>query len=174
MFSSGRSTFAVFLIAIGSIMMLALITGKDTDGLFWPIAFIFVGLWFIFRPKSSLAENMRFRFATEIDEEGEWQVKDEEMFAFAHDVDYDLTDADIPAGETHIRMTGFASDLSLRVPEDVGLAINTNAFSTETKIHGDKQDYVMTGLNYASPNYDTAARKLRFEITSFAVEVKVR
>lgn len=174
MFSSGRSTFAVFLIAAGAIMMFAIFTDRNTDGLFWPIALIFIGLWFIFRPRRSASENMRFRFATEIDEYGEWEVKDEEMFAFAHDVDYDLTDAGIPDGETHIRMTGFASDLTLRVPEDVGIAINTNAFSTESKIHGDKQDYVMTGLNYTSPNYDTAARKLRFDITSFAVEVKVR
>ena len=120
MFSNGRSTFAIFLITAGTIMIFAILVGRNTDGLFWPLALVFIGLWFIFRPAASSGENFRLRFASNISEYGEWQVKDEEMYAFAHDIDYDLTEARIPEGETHVRITGFASELTVRSAPDVG------------------------------------------------------
>lgn len=168
-----RTWLAVFLIVLGAVMLIALLAGKDAGSLFWPLVFIFVGAWFIFRPSLDMG-SMKLRFATEIDQFGEWEVESQEILAFAHEIDYDLTDATIPEGETKIQLTGFATELTLRVPEEVGLVINTSAFNTETKIYGDKQDYVMTGLNYRSPNYAQAERKISFDIYSFAVEVKVR
>lgn len=168
----GRKWFAIFLITTGAMMIFALLAGRDTGALFWPVAFIFIGVWFIVRPKSAHGGTQKLRLATDIDMDGEWQVQDEDILAFAHDIDYDLSDAVIPPGETNIQLTAFATELSLRVPEEVGLAINTHAFVTESKMFGDKQEYIMTGLHYTSPNYAEAARKIRFVINSFAVEIK--
>ncbi|MEK6256298.1 MAG: cell wall-active antibiotics response protein [Chloroflexota bacterium] len=173
MFSNGRKIFAIFLVTAGTAMLLAILTGRNSDGLFWPLAIMFIGLWFVFRPATAAGENFKLRFATDISEYGEWQVKDEEMYAFAHDIDYDLTQATIPTGETHVRVTGFASDLTVRAPQDVGIAINTNAFVTESIIQSEKQEHIMMGFNYVSPNYAEAERKISFEINSFAVEVKI-
>ena len=169
-----RQWFAIFLISIGAVMLVAIFADFDAGAVFWPLVMIFLGLWFIFRPASSAHERaFKLSFATDIDKQGEWQVEDEDILAFAHEIDYDLTDADIPPGETQIRLTAFATELRLRMREDVGLAVHSNAFVTESKLFGAQEEHIMMGFHYTSPDYDSADRKIRIEINSFAVEIKI-
>ena len=169
--SRSRKWLAVFLISTGGIMLVALLAGKDAGALFWPIALVFIGVWFIVRPASRRDSNLKFRFVTDINQHGDWQVEDQEIMAFVHDIDYDLTGANIPPGETNIHLTAFATELVVRLPDEIGLAIRTNAFVTDANLFGDKQEFIMTGLNYTSPNYAHSNSKIRFEINSFAVEI---
>ena len=171
MIIQSRQWFAIFLISIGVFMLVAVFTDFDAGTVFWPLAMMFLGIWFIFRPASSQERAFKLRMATDIYKKGEWQVKDEDIIAFAHDIDYDLTDADIPPGETQIQLTAFATELTVRMPEDVGLAVHTNAFVTESKLFGEKEEHIMMGFNYTSPDYDAAERKIRFEINSFSVDI---
>jgi len=45
---------------------------------------------------------------------------------------------------------------------------------TEANISGEPQQYILTGLNYVSPNFAAAASKLRLEVNSFVADIKIR
>lgn len=167
----GQKWLAVFMIVLGAISIFSLATGRDTGGLFWPLAIIFAGLILVLRPPSFLPESLRVRFVTEVDERGEWNVGPQNYLAFANEVNLDLRTARIPPGETTIAVSGFASELSLILPPQVGLAVKANAFVTDASLFGDKQEYVFTGLDYTSEGYDQADARLRFELNGFAVEL---
>jgi lia operon protein LiaF len=154
-------------------MLGALLAGKDAGALFWPIVLVFIGLWFIVGPASEPDSNLKLRFVTDINKHGDWQVEGTEMMAFVHDIDYDLTNATIPPGETNIHLTAFVTELVVRLPDEVGLAIRTNAVVTESNMFGDKQENIMRGLNYTSPDYAQTDRRVRFEINSFVAEIKI-
>lgn len=174
MSSSSRKPIAMLMISAGVIILAANFFREDGSDIFWPLVLVLVGLWFIFGPSVFQNENFKLRFITNIQKYGNWQVKSQEMLAFVHDVDYDLTNAHIPKGETKITLMGFVTELNLRLPEDVGFSVTTNAFVTESKINEEKQEFLMRGMKYTSPNYESSERKIHFEINSFVVELSAR
>ena len=118
--------------------------------------------------------NSRFAFAGDYYFDEGWEVKSEEFRMFAGDIEFDLMDAKIPAGETFVNVYCFAGELDIRVPADVGVRIATNAFVTNAKINGEKKEFIFSGLRYTSEGYEDADRKLVFEWSSFASDVSLR
>lgn len=164
---------AIFMIILGVISIFSLLTGRSAGALFWPVTFIFVGLLLIMRPPNILPQDLRLHFATEVDEHGEWDVEPRSYLAFANEINLDMRTARIPSGETLITASGFATELSLILPPGVGLAVKANAFSTEASVFGDRQEHVFSGLDYTSEGYAQAEKRLRFELSGFAVELNV-
>ncbi|MDH3942718.1 MAG: cell wall-active antibiotics response protein [Anaerolineae bacterium] len=173
MVARGQKWVAIFLIVLGVFSIFSLLAGRNAFSLFWPVLIIFAGILLIVRPPSILPENIRMHFATEVDERGDWQVESQNYLAFANEVKLDMRSAVIPPGETTFAITGFATELSLILPPQVGLAVKTNALVTDASLFGDKQDYVFTGLEYVSADYEQAGSRLRFELNGFAVELNV-
>lgn len=173
MLARGQKWLAVFMIILGALSFYSLTTGRDGGALFWPLVFIFAGAMLIMRPPSFFPESLRVRFANEVAEHGEWQVRSQNYLAFANEVNLDLRAAHIPPGETLIALSGFASDLTLVLPPQVGVAVRSHAFATDATLFGEKRDYVFSGIDYTSEGYQDAEKRLRFEINSFAVELKV-
>lgn len=173
MLARTQKWLAIFMILLGVLSIFSLLTGRSAGALFWPAAFIFVGMLLVLRPPNILPQDLRLHFATEVDEHGDWQVESRSYVAFANEINLDMRTAQIPSGETLITASGFATEVSLILPDGVGLAVKANAFSTEASIFGDRQEHVFSGLDYTSEGYAQADKRLRFELNGFAVELNV-
>ena len=168
-----RKTFAIGLILFGSLLMVGQFTGINIDAIFWPLILILVGLVLIFRPDVIKMDGVRYAFAGDWEVDGHWDLNTEEVRAFAGDLTVDLRDIDLPEGETVFNFKGFAGDIRVYLPKEIGFAVKTTTFVTDARIDGDKTDYVFTGMDYATEDYETASKKFRLEATAFAMEVDV-
>ncbi|KAA3643384.1 MAG: hypothetical protein DWQ07_23005 [Chloroflexi bacterium] len=169
------SFLGIALILLGVVLFTARLFNLDTWAIFWPLALMAGGLWIILRPNFAPdGTNVRFRFIGEIDRYGDWQVNDEETSFFVGDADLDLTSADIPEGETHLRYMGFVTNVKLRLPDDVGLQVRSGSFVTDASLFGIDFDRVFSPLEYTSENYRDASRKIDLEVNSFVTELAAR
>lgn len=168
-----QQILAIFLIGLGGLYLVANFIDIDPGDLFWPIVFILLGALLIFRPKSIMPDNSTHKFAGDIHIGKNWQAADEEVRMFAGDIDIDLREIDLPEGQTNYVVRFFAGDITLFVPEDVGLKISSDGFVVEAKIDGSSTSNIMTGYDYVSENYNSAAKKFNLVTTSFAVDLKI-
>lgn len=168
-----RKIFAIVLIIFGSLLLVGQITGINIDAIFWPLILILVGLILIFRPQAIKMEGVRYAFAGDWEVDGRWDLNTGEVRAFAGDLTVDLRDIDLPEGETVLNFKGFAGDIRVYLPQEVGLSVKTNTFVTDARIEGDKTDYVFTGMDYETEGYKAASKKFRLEATAFAMEIDV-
>ncbi len=178
MVKKGQRTIAWLLIVFGGLLMAGNFFNVQSGKIFWPLLLVTVGLLLVFRPqifrKTALNTDATFRFAGDVTLDEDWVVEDYALRMFAGDIDIDLRHADIPDGETFIEISWFAGDIEVIVPDGVGLAVVSHGFATDAKINGEKTDYVMTGMNYASEGYEAAAKKIHVEVNWFAGSMTLR
>ena len=171
----GQQVLAISLIVLGGLLLAANFFNISPGRIFWPLLLIVFGVILVVSPKSLRpSANSRFAFAGDYYFDESREVQSEEFRMFAGDIEFDLTDAKIPMGETFVQVYCFAGELDLRVPSDVGVKIATNAFVTNAKINGEKKEFIFSGLRYKSEGFDEAERKLVFEWSSFASDVSLR
>jgi predicted membrane protein len=171
----GQQILAISLIALGGLLMAARFLDISPGRIFWPLMLLILGVILVVSPQSLRpSANSRFAFAGDYFFGDSWEVQSQEFRMFAGDVEFDLANTEIPVGETFIQVYCFAGDLDVRVPAGVGVKIDTNAFVTDVKINGEKEEIIFSGLHYKSRGYDEAKRKLIFEWTSFASDVNLR
>lgn len=163
------------IILVGLLFLIGNLADIDTGAFCWPIAFILLGVWLVLRPQMIAPDVMLTqRFLGTIRRRGTWQVADEEVWSFVADLKLDMTDADIPEGETSIKTFGFVTDLTLLVPKDVGVSVSSSAFVSSVKMLDRKEESFVAPLRIQTDNYDTAARKIQIEMIQFVAEVKIR
>ena len=92
---------------------------------------------------------------------------------FAGDVRIDLRELDLPSGETVFTVTAFAGDVKLTAPQDVGVAITTMAFVTNSRINGEKMEDILSGMDYATEGYKRANKSFKLVMQCFAAEVRL-
>lgn len=105
---------------------------------------------------------------------GDWRVGHEEIWFFAGKVSLDLTTAQIPPGETRLRLFGFAGNVDVLAPAAVGVSASIAMFATDARILGRRHNQVMAPFHVTSENYETAEQQVRIEIKMFAGDVKVK
>lgn len=170
-----QQILAVFLIGLGLLYLVAnFFENIDPGALFWPLALILLGAVLIFRPKSIAPENAETYFARDINLGSDWKPGDKEVRMFAGDIDIDLRKMDLQPGENHYWVKFFAGDITVDVPEEVGLKVDSTGFVVEVKLDGDSTSNVMTGYHYESENYSQADKKFILHTTAFAVDLKIR
>jgi predicted membrane protein len=164
-----------FLILIGLLSLLSLWIDVNWAGLFFPALLIFFGVWMLLKPHQvGFVGDANVVFIGDIDRSGRWQVKGESFLSFVGDVDLDLTQADIPVGETGYAFTGFICDADVLLPASVGVRISAAGFISEVKLPGHKEESFIVPLTWESENYASAERKIRLDATGFVNEIKVR
>ena len=104
---------------------------------------------------------------------GTWHVADEEFYVGVGDVRLDMTSADIPEGETRIRVLIGVGSVNVRVPEGVGVSVSSMGFVTDAKALGRKQVAFFAPFEVSSDDYLTAGRKVYLETVNFVGDVKV-
>ncbi len=173
--NSGQLIFAVVVILIGAVLLADSVLDVDVWTLAWPVGIILLGVFLLLRPKLvSTDTSIGYKLLGDIKRRGDWEVSEEEIWIGVGDVRLDMADADIPLGETCIRVLGFVSDVRLYVPQDVGVSVSSNAFYSEVKGLGKKREVFLSTLHVDSDNYEDAERKIRLETSYFVADIKVR
>jgi lia operon protein LiaF len=173
--NQGQLIIGSILVLLGLMFLISNLFDIRLGAFCWPSALILLGAWLLLRPRMVAPDTaVVYRIIGNIEREGAWQVSDEEIWSLIGNVELDMSEALIPAGETRIRIYGFAGDVKAIVPADVGVAVSSYAFAASTNVLGQKNDGVLSPVDVTSDNYKAADRRLRLEITFFAGDVKVR
>jgi len=162
------------IILIGFISLVNAIFHINLWDFFWPIVLIGLGTLLLLRPQMvTPGTNVRFIPLGDIHRSGTWQVTPEEIWTFVGDIDLDLTKAEIPPGETKIRIVGFVGDIDVLVPQGIGFNISGWAFVTDGKAFGQRVESFFSPIQMTSPNYEAAERKVCLETSYFVFNPKV-
>ena len=165
----GQLIFGGILILFGLLALFESLFNIDIGAFFWPLVLIGVGALLMLRPRfAPPGSEVWFRLFGGVNRYGVWQVRNEEVWMFIGDVRLDLTQAELPAGESTFQVSGFIGDIDLKVPQGIAIDVHSNGFITSAKWLGSKQDHFLTPAIYTSPGYEQAERKLRL-ITNFFI-----
>jgi hypothetical protein len=173
--NQGQVLFAILIILIGLVLLLGNVFDIDVGALCFPAGLILLGAWILLRPRLVGPDTaLWLRVFGPIRRRGAWQVADEEIWLFVGDVRLDMTQAEIPLGETRIRVFGFVGNVRLVVPEGVGVSVSSMAFVTDARVLGQRRDGFLVPVHLASDDYETAERKVHLETMSFVADIKVK
>jgi lia operon protein LiaF len=173
--NQGQIFIGIAIIVLGLVFLVGGLLHIDSGALFLPTVLILLGIWLLFRPRVISRDTaLRMAFLGPVRRVGSWQVADEEIWLLVGDVNLDVTQAEIPLGETRIRVFSFVSTIRLIVPEGIGVAVASTAFVTDVNLLGQKRQYLTMTTHITSDGYEAAERKIRLEPTMFVADVKVR
>jgi predicted membrane protein len=170
----GQILVGILFIIGGLILAVGAIFDVDVGVLCLPTAFILAGIWLLLRPyligpdaaiRTTILGTVRY--------DGSWQVTEGEIWMFVGDVRLDLSEAEIPLGETTIRLFAFVSDVRVWVPEGVGVAVDSIAFLTSSRMFGRKRESFFAPVHLRSDGYETAERQVRLDMIGFVREIRV-
>jgi predicted membrane protein len=159
------------IIVVGVIFLIGTVFDIDPWAICFPIVLIVAGVLVLLRPQLFTAG--RLKLLGSVRRHGTWQVADEEFYTGVGDVRLDMTNADIPEGETRIRVLVGVGSVNVRVPEGVGVSVSSMGFVTDANVLGRKQVAFFTPFKVASDDYQAARRKVHLETVNFVGDVKV-
>ncbi len=167
--------FAILIIALGVAFLFGTLFNFNVGTYCWPIGLIALGVIFLIRPHTiGPNANSTAIVLGDIHRDETWKVSDEEFWGGICGLKMDLSRAEIPIGETHLRLIGFIGDIDIRLPEAIGLHIISNAFISDVKMFGHKQDSFFMPIDVTSDNYATAERKLRLDTGCFIADIDIK
>lgn len=173
--NQGQIIFGTVVLVIGLLCLAGTLFDIDPGILCFPTVLILAGVLLLLRPWMVRPDTgLNLAFFGPVRRYGTWQVKEEEIWLVVGDVNLDVTEAEVPPGETRIRIFSFVSTIRLIVPEGVGVEVAPTAFLTEARLFGAKRDLFLTAAPLTSGDYESAERKIRLEPTMFVADVKVR
>jgi predicted membrane protein len=162
------------VLGVGVLLLIGAIFDIDIWGLLCPAGLIGLGVWLIYRTRKDPREgDVNIKFVGDIRRSGSWQPQSEETWGFVLDSRLDFTEADLPAGETVLRVGAFVNAVKATVPANVGVAVQSMAFFTESRINGEKQETFFIPFTWESDNFTSAAKKIVLKPTCFVSEIKV-
>jgi hypothetical protein len=165
----------VGLIVLGILALISNLTGVNFGTFCFPVGLIALGLLVLFRPRMTRdGVEVHFELLGEIRRGGVWQVKAEELWTFIGDTKLDFSQAQLPEGETMIRINNFIGDITLSVPPGFALALNTDTVISSVKWFGAKQDQVLSGLELTTPEFANSDRSVRVKVFSLIGDIKVK
>lgn len=174
--NQGLVYLAIFIILLGVLLLIGNLFDVNIGAFCFPLGLILLGVFVLLRPRS-LGPDVHSRTVLIGDFElaGPGELTSEEYWGFIVDCAYDLTKLDIPPGETIIRGFSFISDIEIFAPANVGVAVDAASFITTFKLDGGKgEDSFLSPVNWQSDGYKMADRRVRFDLTQFIGEVKLR
>jgi len=173
--NKNQVTLGAIVIGLGVLFLIGSITGIRLGRIFWPLVLIGIGVWMLWRPRVVDSNvNIEQRLLGDIKRSGAWAVEETEFWLGVGDADLDLTDADIPLGNTRLRFYGFVGDIDVLVPEGVGVSVKATAFVTDAKVFGQHEDNFFVPYAAKSDNYDIAECKVDIETVYFVTDLKVK
>jgi hypothetical protein len=160
--NQGQIYIGAAIILIGLLLLIGNVFDVDVGALCLPLGLILLGVWLLLRPQLVGPDTaLRMRVFGPI-------------WLFVGDVILDFTRAEIPPGETPIRVYGFVSSIRVTVPQDVGVAVSSTAFVTDARMLGQKRESFLAPVELTSDGYETAERKVRLETIFFVADVRVK
>lgn len=173
----GELIFGGILVLLGLILLIGTVFNINVWALCWPAFLIILGLFLVFRPRlggMGPDANSDVLLLGDRRKRGSWVVRDEELWLGVGDVEMDLTQATIPAGETTLRYISFVGDVDLFIPSSVGVSVRAAGFVIDANIFDRDYDTFLTPVEVRTPNYEQAETRVRIEMTSFVADLKVK
>jgi lia operon protein LiaF len=159
------------LIAFGVLQIFSYFLKVNFLAILFALGLIILGIILLLRPNIGLlGPGAKFRPICEINRNTEWIAQNEEIWTFIGDIHLDLSRADIPPGETTIRIFGFIGDIELLSAQDIGISFSSAGFLNQTSFLGQKREVFFTPVSYESDNFTEFERRIRIEIMGFVVE----
>jgi len=172
----GLIIIGVVLVMLGLISLVnQIFPSLDLGRFIGPVILIALGVILILRPKIA-GPNVKVQIPVlgDLRNDGLWEVTQHEFWWFVGSNRLDLTDAVFPEGEGVIKIYGFVNDITIIVPDDVGLAVISMAFVND--YHGlyTKQERFLSTLEEQTPNYSSTDKRVQLQSFAFVAEIKVR
>jgi hypothetical protein len=173
--NQGLIFIGVAVILIGLVLLFGSLFRIDLGVWCWPAGFILLGTWLLLRPwLVKPGAPLQIQVFGPVRREGAWSVTGEDIWLLVGDVRLDLTQTEIPPGETAIRVFAFVADVRLRAPEGVGVSVASTAFLNVARLSGRKREAFFTPVRLSSEDYETAEKKIRLETTCFIADIKAK
>jgi len=178
-FSSGQMFLGAFITLLGLFLLLdALFPGVLKGSVFWPLVFIFLGVWFLWRTLVvQPGEERRGRLLGDVrlGRKGPWDLtKDLDIQSGIGSVKIDLAQAQIPDGEHRVRAEAWAGDVDVWVPPDLAYSATGRVVVGSLRMLDRRDDGVMLERTVTSANYDVAAKRVRIEASLIVGDVRIR
>jgi lia operon protein LiaF len=165
----------VVVIVYGLFLLLGELFGFNGWAFFFPLLLVALGVWLILRPHMLGPQGqIQTRLLGDIDRTGDWQVVPQEIWLAIGDIRLDLTQAQVPEGETIITVYGFVNDIRVIAPEGVGIGVHCSSFVSDVKMYGEKETTIFMPVDRNSDDYATCSRKVVLRTNHFVVDVKVK
>ena len=140
----------------------------------FPFLLVGLGLLLILRPRiAKPGVQVLTPILGDIRREGIWEVGELEIWSIVGTNRLDFTDAVFSDNMVNIKMIGFVLDARITVPNDVGLSVETASFVTELKSNEGKEERIFNSIEYRSPNYQEAGKKVNIQTIGFVTEIRV-
>jgi predicted membrane protein len=170
----GQVILGIVVLAFGVVFLIGNLLDVNVWAVCWPTALILLGIGVLFRPQLVGSTSAgRLRLLGDIRRRGEWHVTDEEIWIGIGDVKLDMTQAEIPLGESSLRVLGLVGDVDLDLPPEVGVSVSCNAFVATTRLLGRKRDSILTPVHWVSRDYQVAEKRIRLATTFFVGDIAV-
>ena len=161
-----QALVGAFLLLLGFGFLLANVLKINFWAVCFPAGLILIGVLLLLRPKvfDTSSASSWYLFG-DVKRRGEWVPADEEIWLLFGDVKLDFTQAQLPVGETHIRINGLIGDVDVRAPADAGMAVSASGVIVNLRTPTDKFDRFLSPIHSASLNYASAERKVHVSTT---------
>ena len=157
--------FGLFLLSMGVFALIKVIFNVDIWIFLWPLILIGIGLIIVLRPK--LAGNdtkVTMILVGDIQRKAEWKLVTEEYWLTVGKVTLDLSMAIVPDGENLQKVYLSVGDVVLRVPETIGIQVETNAIVSSIKTKAKEQSGFFQTNSFFSPEYEQKDKKVKVVI----------
>lgn len=172
----GLVTIAILIIVLGVVLLLGNIFRLNLGAFCVPLGLILLGIFVLLRPSTVESGTLSHTVLIgDFDRAGPGELTAEEYWGLIVEAKYDLTKFEIPVGETVINGFSFIGDIEIFAPADIGVEINGSSFVTEFKQDGEEEEtYFLSPLNWKSDGYKMMERRVRFDMTQFIGDIKLR
>jgi lia operon protein LiaF len=165
----------IIIVVIGVFLLVGELFQFSAGAFLFPAVLVGLGVWLILRPRMLGPNGQVYaRILGDVVRKGAWQVKAEELWLIIGDIHLDLTEAQVPEGETTFTIYGFVNDIKLTVPEGIGISLHCSAFVSEARMYGEKESAIFMPLDRNSDDFETCTRKILIRTNNFVADVKVR
>jgi lia operon protein LiaF len=171
----GQAVLGLILVVLGVLFLIGTVFQVNVWAYCWPVGFILLGAWLVMRPRFQ-GENAASEVLLlgDLRRRGIWTVREHEIWLGVGDVDMDFTQAEVPPGETRIKIYGFVGDIDLYFPASVGVAVDAAGFVVDSDLFGRDRDAFLSSVEAASEDYASAERRVKIEVIGFVVDLKVK
>jgi predicted membrane protein len=164
----------IILIVLGLFSLVDTIFEVNLWLFFFPLFLVGLGLLLILRPRfAKPGVQVLMPVLGDTRREGTWEAVDLEIWSIVGTNRLDFTQASFPNGTANIKIMGFVVDARIALPDDVGLSIETVSFVTELKSPEGKEEHLFNSIDYQSPNYQEAVKKINLQTVGFVTEIRV-
>jgi lia operon protein LiaF len=185
----GSWIFGSFLIIFGGLLLLdrfELIVFSFGDVInLWPLLIIYAGFLLIGKKrtfvhvssgnekKNKKQRDSYFSFGNQEFNHQNWKVEPMNLSQMAGDFYFDFTKAFIPDKEIPISIQSLAGDVNIVMPENIDFRVKASVKAGEVYVAGQTVEGINRSLQYETNNYDTAVRKIDFQIHLKAGSIRI-